>query len=91
MAATRQKGVVTTPDAASLAESLRTVGRTIDDKKGRFLKLAKDQRKLTFEYEDESGAVQKEDLYSLSVYKSQQEGLALRGTQKKTDVWEDSR
>jgi len=91
MAATRQKGVVTTPDAASLAESLRTVGRTIDDKKGRFLKLAKDQRKIAFEYEDESGAVQREELYSLSLYKGQQEGMSLRGTQKRKDVWEDSR
>ncbi|HEY3303630.1 MAG TPA: hypothetical protein VGL70_08875 [Candidatus Binatia bacterium] len=91
MGATRQKGVLTTPDATSLAESLRTVGRIVDDKKGRLIKLAKDQRKITFEYEDENGDVQQEELYSLSIYKSQQEGLSLRGTQKKKDVWEDSR
>jgi hypothetical protein len=60
-------------------------------KSGRLLKLAKDQRKIAFEYEDENGAVQREELYSLSVYKNQQEGLALRGTQKRKDVWEDSR
>jgi hypothetical protein len=91
MGASRQKGVLTTPDAASLAESLRTVGKTVDDKKGRLIKLAKDQRKITFEYEDENGEVHRDEFYSLSIYKSQQEGLSLRGTQKKTDVWEDSR
>ncbi|MGH7766332.1 MAG: hypothetical protein ACREQP_02665 [Candidatus Binatia bacterium] len=91
MGAAQQKGVLPTPDATSLAEALRIVGKAVDDKKGRLIKLAKDQRKITFEYEDENGVVQKDDLYSLSAYKSQQEGLALRGTQKKTDVWEDGR
>jgi hypothetical protein len=91
MGAMRQKGVLRTPDATSLAESLRTVGKMVDDRKGRLIKLAKDQRKITFEYEDENGDVQQEELYSLSIYKSQQEGLSLRGTRKKKDVWEDSR
>jgi len=91
MAATRQKGVAITPDAASLAEALRTVGRTVDDKKGRLLQLVKDPRKIAFEYEDENGTVRREELYSVSLYKGQQEGLAMRGRQKKTDVWDDSR
>jgi len=91
MAAAGKKGAVKDPDATNLAEALRTVGRTVDSKKGRLLKLVKDQRKLTFEYEDDKGDVRQEEFYGLSLYKGQQEGLALRGTQKKTDVWEDSR
>jgi hypothetical protein len=85
----QQTKVVKTPDATSLPESLRTIGRVVDSKRGSLVNISKDQRKITFAYKDENGQLQKEDLYSLSLYKGQQEGLSLRG--KKKDAWEDSK
>ena len=87
----RQPGIPGTPDASSLPESLRTAGRVVDENKGRLVKLFKDERKIAFEYEDENGALQKQEHYSLSHYKGQQEGLSQRGTKTAQDVWKDSR
>jgi hypothetical protein len=85
----QQTKVVKTPDATSLPESLRTIGRVVDSKRGSLVNISKDPRKIIFAYKDENGQLQKEDLYSLSLYKGQQEGLSLRG--KKKDAWEDSK
>ena len=41
-------------------------------------------------YEDVSGR-HTEEIYSLSLYKSHQEALSLRGKIKKPDIWEDSK
>jgi hypothetical protein len=91
LGASRKTGAQSTPDASSLAESLRAVGRVVDAKKGRLVKLSKEQSKITFVYEDEKGEVQTEQHYSLTTYKSQQEGVSERGTKKLSDVWEDSK
>jgi hypothetical protein len=88
LSASQKTGVQSTPDAVSLSESLRTVGRMVDSKKGRLIKLSKEQSKITFAYEDENGQAHREDLYSLSVYKGQQEGLSERGTNAE-DVWDE--
>lgn len=85
----RQTSAVKTPDPSSLPESLRNIGRALDFKRGRLVKLFKDGHKFTLVYEDENGHARREKHYSLSLYKSQQEGLSLRG--KKKDVWEDSK
>jgi hypothetical protein len=87
----RQTGIPGTPDASSLAESLRTVGRVVDERSGRLIKLVKHERKIAFEYEDGNGELQKQDHYSLSNYKGQQEGMSQRGTKTKEDIWKDSR
>jgi hypothetical protein len=91
MAATRKTGVQGTPDASSLAESLRAAGRVVDAKKGRLIKLAKEQSKITFVYEDADGTEQTEQHYSLTTYKNQQEGVSERGTKKLSDVWDGSK
>lgn len=91
LGAAHKTGVQSTPDASSLAESLRTVGRVVDVKKGRLIKLSKEQHKITFVYQDANGDMQTEQYYSLSTYKSQQEGVSERGTKKLSDVWEDSK
>ena len=87
---TRQGSAAKPPDLSSLAEALRTVGRTVDSKGGSLVRLTKGERSITFVYEDGNGR-HTEDLYSLSLYKSQQEALSLRGKIKKPDVWEDSK
>ncbi|HEY2990171.1 MAG TPA: hypothetical protein VGL11_20830 [Candidatus Binatia bacterium] len=89
--AARQTDDPKTPDASTLAEALRTVGRAVDNKQGRLVKLAKDQRKIKFEYEDENGRVRKEEFHSLLVYQGQQEGLSLRSGKERADVWKNSR
>ena len=87
---TRQTSAPKTPDLSLLAEALRTVGRTVDYKGGSLVKLTKGERSIAFVYEDVSGR-HIEELYSLSLYKSQQEALALRGKTQKKDIWEDSK
>jgi hypothetical protein len=78
-----------TPDAASLSESLRTVGKVVDAKAGRLVRILKDERnKITFEYVDSSGAMQREESHTLGVYQEQQKAIAER-TGK--DVWDDSK
>jgi hypothetical protein len=89
--AARQTDDPKTPDASTLAEALRTVGRAVDNKRGRLVKLAKYPRKIEFEYEDENGRVQKEELHGLSVYKSQQDAVSLRSGKERADVWKNSR
>jgi hypothetical protein len=89
LASTRQTHVEKTPDASSLAEALRNVGRVVDSKGGRFISLSKDRRKVAFVYEDENGNPQREELNNLSLHQTQQEALTLRGT--KRDRWEDSK
>ena len=74
----RQTGVLKTPDPSSGAETLRTVGRVVDARNGRLLKLSKDQRKITFAYHDEKGRLHKEDIYSLTLYQTQRAALSLR-------------
>jgi hypothetical protein len=85
-----KSGAPRTPDAFSLAESLRTVGGIVDDKKGHLVKVLKDERKIVFEYEDENGR-QRDVYFSLSVYKGQQAALSMRGRKRKRDVWDDSK
>ncbi len=85
----RATGLVKTPDAASLAEALRTVGRVVDSKGGRLIRLFKDQRKITFEFHDQAGAVQRDENHSLAVYQNQQEAVSQRS--KKKDAWDESK
>lgn len=85
----RQTGAVNTPDASSLAESLRTIGRALDSSRGQLIKLSKGERQFTLVYKDEKGQAQRQEYLGLSVYKSQQEGLSLRD--KKKDIWDDSK
>jgi hypothetical protein len=87
---TRQSSAAKTPDLSSLAEALRTIGRAVDSKGGSLVRLSKGERSMTFVYEDASGR-HSEEIYSLWLYKSQQEALSLRGKLKKPDVWEDSK
>ncbi len=90
LGASHQTGGGKIPDPSSLAESLRTIGRTVDSKNGRLVKLFKGERNVVFIYEDADGT-HTEELYSLALYKSQQEALALRGKIKKPDIWDDSK
>jgi hypothetical protein len=82
----RQTGHLKKPDAASLPEALRTVGRTVDAKSGRLVRIIKEERKFAFEYVDASGAQQREESYSLTAYQEQQKAIAERSGR---DVWDE--
>jgi hypothetical protein len=84
----KQQGLRKTPDAASLAESLRTIGRIVDAKSGRLVRILKDERKITFEYLDSNGAPQREESRTLIVYQEQQKAI---GERTGKDVWDESK
>ena len=84
----KQQGLRKTPDAASLSESLRTIGRIVDSKSGRLVRILKDERKITFEYLDSTGAPQREESRTLFVYQEQQKAI---GERTGKDVWDDSK
>src|SRR5689334_10554739 len=82
----RQTGHVKKPDAASLPEALRTVGRVVDAKSGRLVRVVKEERKFAFDYFDAAGAAQHEESSSLTAYQEQQKAIAERTGR---DVWDD--
>lgn len=85
----KQTGLAKKPDAASLSESLRAVGRVIDAKPGRLVRLVKDERgKIAFEYKDQAGATRREEIHSLSAYQEQQKAIRERTGR---DIWDDSK
>ena len=84
----KQKGSANKPDAASLPESLRTIGRVVDAKSGRFVRLVKDERKISFEYLDAAGAPQRDESHSLTAYQEQQKAIAERTGR---DIWHNSK
>jgi hypothetical protein len=82
----RQTGHAKKPDAASLPEALRTVGRTVDAKSGRLVRVVKEERKFSFEYLDAAGVTQREESHSLTAYQEQQKAIVERSGR---DVWDD--
>lgn len=81
----RQTGHVKKPDAASLPEALRTVGRVVDAKSGRLVRVVKEERKFSFEYLDAAGVMQREESHSLTAYQEQQKAIVERTGR---DVWD---
>jgi hypothetical protein len=84
----KQRGRGQKPDASSLPESLRTVGRVVDAKSGRLVKLVRDERKIAFEYVDAAGAPQREESHNLTAYQEQQKAITERTGR---DVWDESK
>jgi hypothetical protein len=82
----RQTGHSKKPDAASLPEAMRTVGRAVDAKSGRLVRIVKEERRFAFEYVDAAGAQQREESYSLTAYQEQQKAIAERSGR---DVWDE--
>jgi hypothetical protein len=75
------------PDIYSLGERLRTIGRLVTSLGGRLLKVSRDMNRVTFQYQDDQGAVHMQEYSILALYKIQQEYYADRGRFKPTDLW----
>jgi hypothetical protein len=78
------------PDINTLGESLRTIGRILDAENGRLVRIFKDQRHITFEYLDKSGATRKTEMTRSELYKAQQSFYDKRGGSKSIDSWKGS-
>ena len=75
------------PDARSLAEALRTIGRLIDANDGHLISLVRNQNRVIVKYRDKDDLPQKEELKHFQLYKLQQRFYKNRSTFKPVDLW----
>ena len=77
--ATNQRGYTDgMPDIYTLSERLRTIGKVIDARKGRIVRVFKDLHQIVFEYRDAAGQSRKEELDNTELYQLQQRYAAER-------------
>ncbi len=77
--ATNQRGYTDgMPDIYTLGERLRTIGKVIDARKGRIVRVFKDLHQIVFEYWDADGQSRKEELDNTELYQLQQRYAAER-------------
>jgi len=72
--ATQQRGgrADAMPDIYTLGERLRTIGKVIDARNGRIVKIFKDLHQVVFEYLDAEGRSCKEEMNNTELYQLQQ-------------------
>jgi hypothetical protein len=85
--ASRRSQIKKLPDIRSLGELLRTVGRLIDEENGRLIRILKDQRCVSFDYDRRDGTRCSQQITSMELYKLQQKYYELRGKKTMTDLW----
>jgi hypothetical protein len=85
----KRSGIKKIPDIRSLGEMLRTVGRLIDGENGRLIRILKDQRRVSFEYEKSDDTRCNQEVTSMELYKLQQKYYELRGKKTMVDLWND--
>ena len=66
------------PDVYTLGERLRTIGKVIDARQGRIVRVFKDLHQIVFEYWDADGQSRKEELDNTELYQLQQRYAAER-------------
>jgi len=82
-------GIAKIPDIRSLGEILRTVGKLIDGENAGLIRILKDQRRISFEYEKGDGAKCNQEVTSMELYKLQQQYYDLRGKKTMVYLWND--
>ncbi len=80
-------GIAKIPDIRSLGEILRTVGRLVDAENAQLIRIVKDQRRISFEYEKSDGTRCNQEVTSMDLYKLQQQYYDLRGKRTMVDLW----
>jgi len=73
------------PDIYTLGERLRTIGKVIDARNGRIVKIFKDLHRVVFEYLDAEGRSCKEEINNTELYQLQQRYAAERTGTDGTD------
>jgi hypothetical protein len=77
------------PDIRSLGEMLRTIGRLVDGREGRLVKISKDARRMVFDYSGPDGKSCTEIRTNLDLYKLQKSFYEARGEAVGLDPWKD--
>ena len=77
------------PDIRSLGEMLRTIGRLVDGREGRLVKISKDARRMVFDYSGPDGKSCTEIRTNLDLYKLQKSFYETRGEAVGLDPWKD--
>lgn len=72
------------PDIYTLGERLRTIGKLIDARHGKVIRVFKDLHQIVFEYQDANGQARKEELNNTELYQLQQSYAARRGSSDPT-------
>jgi len=75
------------PDARSLSEALRTIGRLIDANHGHLISVVRNQDRVIVEYRAKDDLPQREEITHFELYKLQQRFYKNRGTFKPVDLW----
>ncbi len=79
-AAVRRDKLGGMPDIYTLGERLRTIGKLIDARHGKVIRIFKDLHQIVFEYQDPDGQARKEELNNTELYQLQQSYAARRGS-----------
>jgi hypothetical protein len=80
-------GMARIPDARSLGEALRTVGRLLDASEAQFVSLVRDAETVEVGYIDRNGQTRTEQLKHHDLYKLQQSYYHNRGRFEAKDLW----
>jgi hypothetical protein len=76
------------PDIYLLAERLRTVGKIVESKEGKLVKVEIDGNTVRIQYRDAQGDVRTEEHSTGALFRNQLEGHAKRGVGKPRDAWD---
>jgi hypothetical protein len=68
---------------------LRTIGRMIDEEKGRLVRIVKEQRRITVDYEAGDGTRRSHQMTTLELFKLQKKYYELRGGKTVVDLLND--
>jgi hypothetical protein len=77
------------PDIRSLGEMLRTIGRLVDGREGRLVKISKDARRIVFDYTLPDGKSCNEIMTNIDLHKLQKSFYEKRSDSVGLDPWKD--
>ena len=77
------------PDPHSLGEQLRMVGRIVQLRHGKLIKLSTNKNSVTIEYSEPNGAIRTEEISGFALYRLQQQYSSQRKTNQRKDVWDE--
>ena len=77
------------PDIRSLGEMFRTIGRLVDGREGRLVKISKDARRIVYEYTGPDGKSHNEIMTNIDLHKLQKSFYEKRSDSGGLDPWKD--
>ena len=77
------------PDPHSLGEQLRMVGRIVQLRHGKLIKLSTNKNSVTIEYSEPNGAIRTEEISGFALYRLQQQYSSQRKSNQRKDAWDE--